>query len=205
MKYAIRQYFPYSAYLSLQERLRNHRKEIVLFCDHPPTITAGIKTGSNSLKASREQLFQNKVEYIEIRRAGDLTAHEPGQIIIYPHTDLKIRQISFSAYFKSLLEITQKSILHTWKIQTRINTERPGLYSDSGAKIASIGIDLGRSFSSHGIAINAFNDLKTFELINPCGYNDLKIESLQNYGAMPERISKFREIWLSHFNQFIED
>lgn len=203
MKCAIRQHLPYQKYIDLQKRLRKHRKEILLFCDHPAAITAGIKTSDTSLLVPEKQLQNLGIEFIRIRRAGDLTAHEPGQIVIYPHTDLRKREISFSAFFHSLIEITQKSIESAFSIKLHYDKERPGLYTGTGHKVVSIGLDLGKSFSTYGIAVNAWNALKVFECINPCGFEDLKAGSLANLGASPGLTSQFVSHWKESFYNYL--
>ncbi|MEO0185223.1 MAG: lipoyl(octanoyl) transferase LipB, partial [candidate division WOR-3 bacterium] len=46
-------------------------------------------------------------------------------------------------------------------------------------KICSIGIAVKRWVSFHGFALNVNTDLRYFDLINPCGFKDVKMTSMQ--------------------------
>jgi lipoyl(octanoyl) transferase len=45
-------------------------------------------------------------------------------------------------------------------------------------KIASLGIHVARSISTHGFALNVSNDLTPFEWIVPCGLPDVQMTSV---------------------------
>jgi hypothetical protein len=80
---------PYKTYLNLSEYFRKKRCENLVFCDHHPVITAGIQYKQESFKFQTDFISKQGVEIHYVKRGGDLTAHELGQIIIYPHIDLK--------------------------------------------------------------------------------------------------------------------
>jgi len=46
-------------------------------------------------------------------------------------------------------------------------------------KICAIGVRVSRGVSMHGFAFNVNTDLSYFNLINPCGFTDKKVTSLQ--------------------------
>jgi Lipoate-protein ligase B len=58
--------------------------------------------------------------------------------------------------------------------------QMPGLYTEKNEKIVSMGIEIRKGFTSSGIAINYSNSLKTFDYIFPCGYKNLKMNSIKN-------------------------
>ena len=47
---------PYAEYQAMQEKLRDERKELLLFCEHPPTITGGVQWKPQNLLRGEEQL-----------------------------------------------------------------------------------------------------------------------------------------------------
>lgn len=58
----------------------------------------------------------------------------------------------------------------------------PGVYVE-GKKIASIGLRVSRSRSSHGLALNVHPDLGLFRQINICGNPKLEATSLRECGV----------------------
>jgi len=185
----------YTDYLKFQDRLRKHRKEFLLFCQHPPTITAGIKSRPESLIYDEDELSRQGIGLYSIRRGGDFTAHEMGQLCIYPHVDLRMRKILLGFFFQGLLKITQETLQQTYGITTESSATAPGLYTADGAKIASIGVDARQFFTSHGIAVNLSNSGQTFAAIHPCGQVGQQITSVQACGGEPGKEMTFRKNW----------
>ena len=56
----------------------------------------------------------------------------------------------------------------------------PGVYVE-GNKIASIGLRVSRGKTYHGISLNVDMDLEPFTLINPCGYEGLKVVQIKDF------------------------
>lgn len=90
-----RKKIPYLRYLEMQEKLRKFRRECILFLEHASTITRGINYNPENLLLGREFLESQGIQVHFIQRGGDFTAHEPGQLVIYSHVDLK-KEISRS-------------------------------------------------------------------------------------------------------------
>ncbi|MFN3605436.1 MAG: lipoyl(octanoyl) transferase LipB [Leptonema sp. (in: bacteria)] len=171
---------PYKKYQTLAKYFRKKRIENLIFCDHYPVITAGIQYKEESFKFPKEWLERKGIEIHYTQRGGDLTAHEKNQIIIYLHIDLKKRQIRISDFINAIVVITKDLIGAIFSISLYYNLEMPGLYTNLGEKIVSFGLEIKKGFTSSGLAINFTNDLRTFEYIHPCGYKDLKINSIKN-------------------------
>lgn len=189
----------YKRYLELQELLREKRRELLLFCEHPKTLTAGVQAKPGSLLRPQAELLRHGIAHERIGRGGDYTAHEPGQCVIYPHIDIEKRGIPVSHFFAELLQITQISLRNVWSIQTITHESAPGLYTKDGAKIASIGIMFKRFFTSFGMAVNISNDLATFDWIHPCGDPQLRLTSIQALGGDPALLSTFVRVWEGEF------
>ena len=85
---------PYNKYLRLQTSLRKKRKEILIFLEHTSTITAGSNYNIENLLVPKEYLLEKGIAFFQVERGGDLTAHEIGQLVIYPHIDLKKRNLT---------------------------------------------------------------------------------------------------------------
>ncbi len=199
----------YRAYVRLQESLRRERRELLIFCGHPQTLTAGVKSREESLLISPDQLRDNGVAHVRIGRGGDYTAHEPGQCVIYPHIDLRTREIPVSHFFDQLLKITRESIEQTWGLKLKNNADAPGLYTipvppeSESKKLASIGIMFKGFFSSFGVAVNVSNSLKTFEYINPCGDANLRMTTIEKLGGDPGLVTDFKDAWIERLRNHL--
>ncbi len=189
----------YARYVRFQERLRTRRRELLLFCHHPPVLTAGVQAKEASLVTSPAERERSGIPIVSVGRGGDYTAHEPGQCVIYPHLDLRARDLPISAVFRDWLALTADSVREVWGIELRSREEAPGLYTRDGAKIASIGLMFKSFFTSFGLAVNIANDLKTFAHIHPCGYADLNMTSVARETGDPALTGRFVDAWSRRF------
>ncbi len=194
----------YDRYLRIQTKLRKNRRELLLFCQHPPTLTAGIQSTMDSLLTSQQNLAAQAISHFKTRRGGNYTAHEPGQCVIYPHIDLRKRGMKIHAFLDAIIRITSGALLQTWDIDTSSHPGQPGLYCKSdGAKIASIGLMCKAFFTSFGLAVNVSNSLQTFSHIHACGQKGLEITSVQNRGGDVKRQLQFVSLWQQEFTNWL--
>lgn len=201
---AARRLYPYQRYLALLEELRKCRHENLLVCRHPPTVTAGIQSHPKHLLRSPENLSESGIEYASVGRGGDHTAHEPGQIVLYPHLDLRVRKIRVGDLVRALLSITSESIREVWNIETGTRADAPGLYSSkTGGKLVSIGLWIRSDFTGSGLALNVENDLSTFSHIVPCGRPDIDMTTIERLGGDAAKSQEFVQAWVSRFNAVI--
>ena len=199
---------PYNRYVQLQFLLRKKRKEIVIFLEHTSTITAGSNYNIQNLLVSEEYLLEKSVQFFQVERGGDLTAHEVGQLVIYPHIDLKKRNITIGDYLHLLTQTLIQSISDVWGILVIENKEKPGLYlaSNPNKKLVSMGVYFKSYFTSYGVAINLRNDLSVFRMINPCGQDAANMVSLLSLGldTSIEKEEEFRETFLMKFTTALD-
>ena len=194
----------YERYIRLQSSLRKRRRELLLFCHHPPTLTAGIQARPENLLISKEELKEKGIVHLRAARGGDYTAHEPGQCVIYPHIDLRRRGLTIQDFLKALTEITIQALKDVWQIETLGNKNEPGLYRITDqAKIAAMGVFFKSFFTSFGLAVNVANTLSTFSYIHPCGQPGLSICSVKNSGKDTRKIGKFIDVWQSSFENWL--
>jgi lipoyl(octanoyl) transferase len=175
---------PYNQYISFQEKARKKRLESIFFLEHPSTITAGTSFQEKNLLFSTEELNQKGVELYYTKRGGDFTAHEPGQLVIYPHIDLKKRNISVIDFIGFFRLSIGESLQEIWDLSVIDKKESPGLYlsKEPTKKIVSFGIYFKSFFTSFGASINIENSLETFQTINPCGGKYENIVSIKKLG-----------------------
>jgi lipoate-protein ligase B len=171
----------YREVLELQHALCEKRREgeipnTVLIVEHPAVITLGARQSRNRLIVGREDLLQRKIDLVDIRRGGGATAHNPGQMVFYPILSLKQLQLGINEYIREL-EAVGIELLRQLGVDTVQRKGLPGLWV-GGRKIASIGVRISRMTSYHGMAINIQNDLSIFDLIVPCGLDNVEMTSV---------------------------
>jgi lipoyl(octanoyl) transferase len=173
----------------------------LLFVEHPHVFTLG-KTGKkNNLLIDPGFLKSIKATYYETDRGGDITYHGPGQIVGYPVFDLGIFKMGVKKYIFTL----EESIIHTLK-QFDITAARlegaTGVWIDahlkSARKICAIGVRVSRSVTMHGFALNVNTDLKYFNYINPCGFQDKGVTSLEKEKGKKIELSQVKYLLLNN-------
>lgn len=113
---------------------------------------------------------------VQSDRGGQVTFHGPGQLMAYCLLHLS----RWNLNIRSLVTVLENSVLQLLKqhgIEGETICDAPGVYVN-GSKIASIGLRVKQGNSYHGLCFNIDNDLSPFEVINPCGYQQLKMTNL---------------------------
>ncbi|MEB3205765.1 MAG: lipoyl(octanoyl) transferase LipB [Vampirovibrionales bacterium] len=149
-------------------RIENRMADTLLICEHPPVVTCGRGVGAEEVSQLKSTL---QVPLIQVSRGGGVTAHEPGQLVIYPI--LKIQPHQLRHVLSALEAAIAKSLRHLGLCPLTHLPGETGVWipQPSGimTKIASIGLACKRWVTYHGLALNVCNDLQTFSKINPCG------------------------------------
>ncbi|GGJ98016.1 lipoyl(octanoyl) transferase LipB [Luteimonas terricola] len=144
--------------------------------EHDPVFTLG--------QAGKPEhvLVPGDIPVLKVDRGGQVTYHGPGQLVAYPLFDLKRLRIGVRDYVCRI----EQAIIDTlagWDIHAQRREGAPGVYVDSGAKIAALGIRVRRGCTFHGLALNIAMDLEPFHRINPCGYAGLEVTSVIDCGG----------------------
>ncbi|MBN1817985.1 MAG: lipoyl(octanoyl) transferase LipB [Sedimentisphaerales bacterium] len=173
---------PYAQALALQMELCRMRYEdqvpnTVLIVEHPPVITLGARQSENKVLLSEEQLQRRGIEVVQIRRGGGATAHNPGQLVFYPILKLRSLALGVNDYIRRL-ETVGMELLRTAGIEADRRKGYPGLWIGP-RKIASIGVQVKRWVTMHGMAININNNLTIFQAIVPCGIDGVQMTSVE--------------------------
>lgn len=153
----------------------------VLALEHPPTITTGKRTAQAELRCSEEHLRDCGIALFRTDRGGLATAHEPGQLVVYPIVPLPVFRLNIRSYVR-LLEQTVIETLGEFGIAAAVDPERPGVWVGE-KKICSVGIRVAQRVSTHGLALNVSNDCRTFGLIVPCGLQRVSMTSMAAEGC----------------------
>lgn len=141
--------------------------DVLLIVQHPPVVTLGRSTKPGHLLASPAMLSANGVTLRDVERGGDVTVHEPGQLVVYPIIDLKQHTQDLHWYLRQVEEAVIRA-LATFGLSTGRQPGQTGVWRD-GRKLASIGVHARDWVTWHGVALNVENDLRTFDFVVPCG------------------------------------
>lgn len=172
--------------LEIQKLPANHEKvtnNYLLFVEHPHVFTIGKSGSEDNMLANLIQLQAKNAEFIHTNRGGDITYHGPGQVVGYPILNLDYFAKGVRDYIEKLEEAIILCLKH-YGIEGFRLEGATGVWLDpdiSGKtrKICAIGVRVSRGVSMHGFAFNVNTDLSYFNMINPCGFTDKKVTSLQ--------------------------
>jgi lipoyl(octanoyl) transferase len=172
--------------LELQKQPDNQQKttnNYLLFVEHPHVFTLGKSGSDDNMLANLKQLKAKNAEFIHTNRGGDITYHGPGQILGYPILNLDYFAKGIRDYIAKLEEAIILCLLH-YGLEGHRLEGATGVWLDTDVaaktrKICAIGVRVSRGVSMHGFAFNVNTDLSYFSLINPCGFTDKKVTSLQ--------------------------
>lgn len=172
----------YGEILDLQQQLCQQRQDdeienTVLLVEHPSVLTLGARKSENKLLTDEKSITDNSVQVIKVGRGGGTTAHNPGQIVLYPIIKLRSLKLGVNEYVRLLEAIGIKLL-----VELGVNAKRrkgfPGLWVEE-RKIGSIGVQVKRWVTFHGMAININNDLTIFDYIVPCGLEGVQMTSVK--------------------------
>ena len=159
------------------------KEQYILFCEHKHVYTLG-KSGNRQNLLIAEHVCKSKnIDFFPINRGGDITYHGPGQLVVYPIIDLEDLGVGIKAYI-SMIEDVVIEVLNTYGIKGEKDEKAMGVWIDKdnptkARKICAIGVRASRFVTMHGLALNINTDLSYFSYINPCGFTDKAVTSMQ--------------------------
>ena len=192
--------------LPLEEQIK--AKHHLLFCEHPPVITLGRSGSIENLLFNESFLKSKGIQFYKNNRGGDITFHGPQQIVGYPILDLDYFFTDIHKYMRFLEEIIIRTLDEYGIIGDRlkgatgvwIDKEIPG----KARKICAMGVKCSRWVTMHGFAFNINTDLNYFNFINPCGFTDKGVTSLEKELGKRINIEEVKPKLLKHFCDLFE-
>lgn len=165
----------YEATLSAMQQFTDTRTpdtpDELWLLQHPPVFTQG-QAGK-----AEHVLAPGDIPVIQVDRGGQVTYHGPGQWVLYLLVDLRRHHLGVRDLV-DLIEHSVQQLLARYGISAAAQPGAPGVYV-AGEKIASLGLRVRRGSSYHGLSLNVDMDLEPFGRINPCGFKDLQVTSMQ--------------------------
>ncbi|MCX6302500.1 MAG: lipoyl(octanoyl) transferase LipB [Bacteroidia bacterium] len=170
----------------------------LIFVEHPHVYTLGKSGSENNLLIDYIQLRAKDAQFFRIDRGGDITYHGPGQIVGYPIFDLEVMKIGLKEYIFRLEEAVINTIGEFGLTGSRLEGGT-GVWLEpevkgKARKICAIGVKASRYVTMHGFAFNVNTDLIYFNYINPCGFTDKGVTSLEKEIGKKQDINDVKTI-----------
>jgi lipoyl(octanoyl) transferase len=168
---------------SMQDQGTDDTPGTLIFVEHPNVYTLGRSGSESNLLLDYIQLKAKDASFYKIDRGGDITFHGPGQIVGYPIFDLEVIHIGLKDYIfrieEAIIRASAEFGIKCSRLQggtgVWIDPEIPG----KARKICAIGVKASKFVTMHGFAFNVNTDLAYFNHINPCGFTDKGVTSVE--------------------------
>ena len=176
----------YQEGLELQQQARRRVADgelagVLILLEHQPVITAGRGGGRENLRATLSGLQAEQIAFVETDRGGNITCHNPGQLVGYPVLNLSYWQEDVHWYVEQLEEVLIRTVAKYGIVAGR-KSRYTGVWAGN-RKLAAIGVSVRRWITGHGFALNVSNDLSLFQQIIPCGIEEFGVTSLRAAGV----------------------
>ena len=204
-----------SLFDALIERKMSHRIEspadneenvgTVLLVEHPAVYTLGKNGKESNLLMGEEYLRSIGADFYRIDRGGDVTFHGEGQIVGYPIVDIEQLGIGLRDYIDALEQSIIDTVAH-YGIKAGRVAGASGVWLGSAEernlrKICAIGVRASRFVTMHGFALNVSTDLRYFNHINPCGFTDKGVTSMEReLGSAPD-MEEVKELVINNLSR----
>lgn len=172
----------------------------LIFVEHPHVYTLGKSGDEKNLLLNYIQLQAKEATFFRTDRGGDITYHGPGQIVGYPIIDLENFGIGLRQYIYNIEEAIIRALAE-YGIEAGRDPKATGVWIDVGKpsarKICAIGVKSSRFVTMHGFALNVNTDLEYFKHINPCGFTDKAVTSIEKELGEKQDFEKAKAIVLT--------
>ena len=156
---------------------KGDRNSTLVLCEHPTVITMGRNGDYKNILFKPEFLKQMNVDIVEIERGGDVTIHNPGQLVGYPIFNLTNYRQDLHWFLREIEQLLIDLVSQYGIIGGRVEG-MTGVWVQNKRKIAAIGMHCSRWVISHGFALNVCNNLMDFSYIVPCGIQTKEVTSI---------------------------
>lgn len=173
---------------------------IFLVLQHSPVITIGKSGGDHNLLVSADFLEKAGIELVHTNRGGNITCHNPGQVVCYPVMNLKKWKTDVHWYVNEVEESVIKT-LQEFGLRAGRKVVYTGVWVGN-KKITAIGIGVKKWVSFHGLALNVENDMSIFSYVVPCGIQEFSMTSLRELGskvALPQVVNVWTNMLIEVF------
>lgn len=135
----------------------------LVLCEHPPTISVGRSGSRAHIRADDDDLRGMGVPVRWTNRGGGCVLHLPGQLVGYLALSLPAFGLDVRGYLDRLHEMLV-GVLGEFELAGTTRPEAPGVFLGQ-ARVATVGVAVGRWIAYHGFTINVGAYLEPFRLI----------------------------------------
>lgn len=190
-----------------QKREGAPEEQYVLFVEHPHVYTLGKSGHESNLLVNEQFLKQIGATYFHTDRGGDVTYHGLGQLVGYPILDLEHIGVSLRDYIWSIEESIIRTVAEYGITADRLEGAT-GVWLDPHSprarKICAIGVKASHFVTMHGFALNVTTDLSYFSHINPCGFTDKGVTSIEKETGLRPTLEEVEERFAAHFSKILK-
>jgi lipoyl(octanoyl) transferase len=174
----------------------------LLLVEHPHVYTLGRNGKPDNMLANAAQLQERHAELIRVNRGGDITYHGPGQLVAYPIVKLNRLGIGVREYVHRLEEVVIRTVGDCGITGERME-KASGVWleprTSAARKICAVGVRCSHAITMHGFALNVNTDMTCFSYINPCGFADKGVTSLEKETGAKVSMDSVKQLVLRHF------
>ena len=184
----------FNALLDAKRNGGGQAEQVLLFVEHPHVYTLGKSGHASNLLVDDGFLKRIGATYFQTDRGGDITYHGLGQLVGYPILDLERLGTNLKDYIWTVEESVIRTIAE---------------YGIAGGRLAgatgvcAIGVKASRYVTMHGFALNVTTDLRYFSYINPCGFVDKGVTSIEKETGMRPTLEEVARKFAAHFGQLL--
>lgn len=161
----------------VSEIQNNPRRNVLVLCEHPTVITVGRSGKGSNILLPGKLLHANGIKVVFNDRGGDVTLHNPGQLVGYPIFNLNNFKTDLHWFLREI-EDAIIELIGMFGIKGERILGLTGVWVGGNRKICAIGLHCSRWVTSHGFALNVDNNLEEFNYIVPCGISDKGVTSI---------------------------
>ena len=181
--------------VSFTENRNSQTEDELWILEHRSVFTQGLSGKPEHL------LKKTKIEVIKSDRGGQITYHGPGQLIVYCMIDIKRLGIGVKQMV-SIIEMSIMDVLSDYSIKSHKVPGAPGVYVD-GSKIAALGLKVKQGKTYHGLSLNIDMNLAPYNLINPCGYEDLNVTQMSDLTDNKLELDTIKEKLTKYLTKYV--
>ena len=190
-----------------QKREDAPEEQYVLFVEHPHVYTLGKSGHESNLLVNEQFLKQIGATYFHTDRGGDVTYHGLGQLVGYPILDLEHIGVSLRDYIWSIEESIIRTVAEYGITADRLEGAT-GVWLDPHSprarKICANAVKASHFVTMHGFALNVTTDLSYFSHINPCGFTDKGVTSIEKETGLRPTLEEVEERFATHFSKILK-
>jgi len=182
-----------------EARLRGLAPDTVLFVEHEPVYTFGLRFRPESFRHGHDPDHPTYcgVPARRVFRGGDATYHGPGQLVVYPILRLDRAGPSLARLVRGYQAVVG-GVLDELGIAWTTRPDAVGVWTDRG-KIASIGLGLRRGVTRNGFTLNVAVDPRPFDRIVPCGRPGDRVANITDFPGQRISVDECRALVEKHF------